>query len=119
MGYLKDHLYENNQKTFPELKQAITKYELITITKQEFIRMIDNFARCLQACHQQKWTFQAHIAMCFRRSEDFCRFVEMQFFKIFMFSSFPDCFTFVTVMFGYKDIMVLLGPMYFDKNQIF
>ena len=59
-GYLKDRVYENNPKTIPELKQVITQ-NIRAITKQECIRVIDNFARHLQVCLQQKEGHLEHI----------------------------------------------------------
>ena len=53
MGLLEDRVYENNPKTIPELKEAITQ-NIRAITKQKCIRVIDNFARHLQLCLQQK-----------------------------------------------------------------
>ena len=50
-GYLKDSVYEKNPKTVPALKQVITQ-NLRAITKQECIRVIDNFVRRLQVCLQ-------------------------------------------------------------------
>ena len=59
-GYLKDCVYQNNPNTIPELKQAITQ-NIRAITKQECIRVIDKFARCLQAFLQQKGGHLEHI----------------------------------------------------------
>ena len=44
-GFLKDIVYENNPQSITELKVAIPK--------KVCIRVIDNFARRIQVCHQR------------------------------------------------------------------
>ena len=48
-GFLKDHMYQNNPQTIAELKEAITQ-QIHVITREECVRVINNFARWLQVC---------------------------------------------------------------------
>ena len=50
--FLKDHVYQNNPQTISELKVAITQ-QIHGITREECVRVIDNFAQLLQVCHQR------------------------------------------------------------------
>jgi hypothetical protein len=59
-GFLKDNVYRNNPQTIPELKEAITQ-EINAITKEECIKVIDNFARRTQVCLQQNGGHLEHI----------------------------------------------------------
>ena len=52
-GLLKDHVYQSNSHTTAELQVAITQ-QIHGITRQECARVIDNFARRLQVCHQRR-----------------------------------------------------------------
>ena len=42
-GFIKDHVYQNNPQTSPELKVAITQ-QIHGITREECVRVIDNLA---------------------------------------------------------------------------
>ena len=59
-GLLKDHVYQNNPHTTAELKVAITQ-QIHGITRQECVRVIDNFARRLQVCHQRRGAHLEHV----------------------------------------------------------
>ena len=61
-GYLKDTVYEPNPQTIAELKRAITARSRIrTISVEECVRVIDNFARRLQVCLQCRGGHLEHI----------------------------------------------------------
>ena len=47
LWFLKDHMYQNSPQTIAELKVAITQ-QTHGITREERVRVIDNFARQLQ-----------------------------------------------------------------------
>ena len=64
-GFLKDHVYQNNPQKTAELKEAITQ-QIRSIA----IRVIDNFARPLQVCHQRQ---SAHLENIFQM---FCFFTK-------------------------------------------
>ena len=50
--YLSDTVYETNPQTIAELKRAITARSRIrTISVEECVRVIDNFAHRLQVCN--------------------------------------------------------------------
>ena len=59
-GYLKVNVYENNPETICELKAAITA-KIREIPKEECVRVIDNFARCMQVCLQRRGCHVEHI----------------------------------------------------------
>ena len=42
-GFLKEHVYQNNPQTIPELKVAITQ-QIHGISDEECVSVIDNFA---------------------------------------------------------------------------
>ena len=48
-GYLKDRVYGNNPQNIPDLKAAIR-----AIPREEFGRVIENFARRIQMCFQRR-----------------------------------------------------------------
>jgi len=51
--YLKDNVYKDNPKTIPELKSAISA-KIRAISREECVRVIDNFARRKQVCLQRR-----------------------------------------------------------------
>ena len=51
--YLKVDVYENNPQAIGELKAAITG-KIRQIPKEECMRVIENFARCVQVCLQRR-----------------------------------------------------------------
>ena len=59
-GYLKDNVYRKKPQTIGELKAAITG-KIIEIPKEECVRVIDNFARCMQVCLQRCGGHLEHI----------------------------------------------------------
>lgn len=59
-GYLKDNVYQNNPRTIPELKTAITA-KIRAIPVAECIRVIDNFARRVQVCLQRGGSHLEHV----------------------------------------------------------
>lgn len=59
-GFLKDNVYGNNPQSIAELKMAINQ-TIRAIQKQECVRVIDNFARRLQVCHQRRGTHLEHV----------------------------------------------------------
>ena len=48
-GFLKDKIYQNNPQTIQALKTAITA-NIQTISQDECVRVINNFARRIQEC---------------------------------------------------------------------
>ena len=58
--FLKDHVYQNNPQTITELKVAITQ-QIHGITREECVRVIKNFARRLQVCHQRQGAHLEHV----------------------------------------------------------
>ena len=59
-GYLKDNVYQNNPQTISELKTAITT-KIRTISREECVKVIDNFARRIQVCLQRRGGHLEHI----------------------------------------------------------
>ena len=59
-GYLKDNVYQDNPQTIPELKTAITT-KIKTISREECVRVIDNFSRRIQVCLQRRGGHLEHI----------------------------------------------------------
>ena len=59
-GYLKVNVYQDNPKTIPELKTAITT-KIRTISREPCVRIIDNFARRIQVCLQRRGGHLEHI----------------------------------------------------------
>ena len=59
-GYLKDNVYGNKPQIIPELKTAITS-AIRAIPNEEFVRVIKNFARCIQKCLQVHGAHLEHI----------------------------------------------------------
>ena len=59
-GYLKDNVYHDNPHTIPELKTAITT-KIRTISGEECVRVIDNFACRIQVCLQPRGGYLEHI----------------------------------------------------------
>ena len=55
--FLKDRVYQNNPQRIAELKDAITQ-KIRGLAKKTFFRVISNFARWLQVCHQRR---DAHL----------------------------------------------------------
>ena len=49
--FLKDRVYQNNPQRIAELKDAITQ-KIRGLAKKTFFRVIGNFARWIQVCHQ-------------------------------------------------------------------
>jgi len=62
-GYLKDRVYGNNPQTIPDLKAAITA-TIRVIPREEWGRVIENFARQIQMCLQCQG---AHLEHFFER----------------------------------------------------
>jgi len=58
--YLKDNVYQNNPQTIGELKAAITA-KISEIPKEERVRVIGNFAQCMQVCLQCHSSQLEHI----------------------------------------------------------
>ena len=59
-GYLKDRVYGNNPQTIPDLKAAITE-AIRAILREEYGRVIENFARRIQMCLQRRGANLEHI----------------------------------------------------------
>ena len=59
MGFLKDHVYQNNPQNIAELKEAITQ-QIHTIAREDCVRVIGNFARRLQVCHERRGPHLEH-----------------------------------------------------------
>ena len=59
-GFLKNHVYQNNPKTIAVLKVAITQ-QIHGIIREECVRVIDNFARRPQVCHQRRGAHLEHV----------------------------------------------------------
>ena len=59
-GYLKDNVYQDNPQTIPELKTAITT-KIRTVSREECVRVIDNFACRIQVCLQRRSGHLEHI----------------------------------------------------------
>ena len=59
-GYLKDRVFGNNPQTIPDLKAAITA-AIKVIPREEFGRVIENFARLIQVFLQRRGAHLEHI----------------------------------------------------------
>ena len=59
-GFLKDHVYQNNPQTIAELKVLITR-QIHGITREECVRVIGNFTRRFQVCHQRRGAHLEHV----------------------------------------------------------
>ena len=60
LTFLKDHVYENHPQSIAELKVAITQ-KIHAIRKEEYVRVIDNFARQLQVCPRHSSGHLEHV----------------------------------------------------------
>ena len=68
-GFLKDHVYHNNPQKTAELKEAITQL-MRGIEREGCVRIIENFARRLQVCHQRQGAHLEHILQNFVFSQE-------------------------------------------------
>ena len=66
-GYLKDNVYQDNPQTIPELKTAITT-KIRTTSREECVRVIDNFARRIQVCLQSTYINGSKTKMVCQKS---------------------------------------------------
>jgi len=59
-GYLENRVYGNNPQIIPDLKAAITA-AIRAIPREEYGRVIENFARRIQMCLQLRGANLEHI----------------------------------------------------------
>ena len=60
LTFLKDHVYENHPQSIAELKVAITQ-KIHAIRKEEYVRVINNFARQFQVCPRRSGGHLEHV----------------------------------------------------------